>query len=59
MTQTVLYPVTSFHLYFPGTFCANALWGWWGWVMFYVCITFKMNCVQNFSFQLYMSTGQD
>lgn len=59
MIQTVLYPLTSFRLYFPGTFCANALWACWGWVVGFVYIAFKMNCVQNFSFQLYMSTGQD
>lgn len=59
MMQTVLSRMTSFHLHFPGTLCANALWVCWRWVVGFVHIAFKINCLQNFSFQLYMSTGQD
>lgn len=58
MLQMVLYPLTSFHLYFPGGFSANACWVCWG-VLVFCIYDFKMNYVQILSFQLYTSTGQD
>lgn len=30
VTVTALYPMTSFHLYFPGAFCASIPWVCWG-----------------------------